>query len=413
MALIAPLVLVVLSLLGGAAWADPATDLSEAESRAASTTAEVAAAQADLDEARDQFAAASRRARPLVEAARAQRAEAQDLRAELVDRQRDARARIAALEQRQAEEEEEHDEEVATDISLGITALLGAAIAIGWGWFRACAPVAKLARLSLAQALGLCLGSGLLLFVAGAVLTEADGILDVLGWLFIGLGFLLPIALLLARHSIEVERGNAKPLLKRERLPAELRGGIAALLLLLAAGGLGSALFAEEPPEPEIPAQLREGTVALERGPDAEELKDAQAEAEAARKRAARPLAQQRAARAALREATSTLSRAKGRLVDAQSDATRAGRQLAALEAREARQAEREAEEEAALLEEIEAEEAEEFEEEGSGGCDPNYSGCVPPYPPDVDCAEVGETVGVYGSDPHGLDADGDGSGCE
>jgi len=37
----------------------------------------------------------------------------------------------------------------------------------------------------------------------------------------------------------------------------------------------------------------------------------------------------------------------------------------------------------------------------------------VPPYPPDVDCADVGETVTVYGSDPHGLDADGDRKGCE
>lgn len=49
----------------------------------------------------------------------------------------------------------------------------------------------------------------------------------------------------------------------------------------------------------------------------------------------------------------------------------------------------------------------------GGGGCDPNYSGCVPTYPPDVDCDDVGQTVDVYGSDPHGLDADSDGSGCE
>jgi hypothetical protein len=54
-----------------------------------------------------------------------------------------------------------------------------------------------------------------------------------------------------------------------------------------------------------------------------------------------------------------------------------------------------------------------EAEEEESSSCDPNYSGCVPPYPPDVDCADVGETVTVYGSDPHGLDADSDSVGCE
>jgi septal ring factor EnvC (AmiA/AmiB activator) len=66
----------------------------------------------------------------------------------------------------------------------------------------------------------------------------------------------------------------------------------------------------------------------------------------------------------------------------------------------------------AANQESEEAAEAEAVEEETSE-CDPNYSGCVPRYPPDVDCSEVGETVAVYGEDPHGLDADGDGSGCE
>jgi hypothetical protein len=37
----------------------------------------------------------------------------------------------------------------------------------------------------------------------------------------------------------------------------------------------------------------------------------------------------------------------------------------------------------------------------------------VPPYPPDVDCPDVGQLVQVLGSDPHGLDADQDGVGCE
>lgn len=55
----------------------------------------------------------------------------------------------------------------------------------------------------------------------------------------------------------------------------------------------------------------------------------------------------------------------------------------------------------------------EEAEEEFGAGCDPNYSGCVPEYPPDVDCPDVVGPVSVYGADPHGLDADGDGSGCE
>jgi endonuclease YncB( thermonuclease family) len=55
----------------------------------------------------------------------------------------------------------------------------------------------------------------------------------------------------------------------------------------------------------------------------------------------------------------------------------------------------------------------------GGSGCDPNYAGgCVPPYPPDVDCADlrsrgIPTPVRVVGTDPHHLDGDGDGLGCE
>jgi hypothetical protein len=54
-------------------------------------------------------------------------------------------------------------------------------------------------------------------------------------------------------------------------------------------------------------------------------------------------------------------------------------------------------------------------------GCDPNYAGaCLDPSSADYDC-ENGEGNGpdytgpvrVVGSDPHGLDRDGDGSACE
>jgi Staphylococcal nuclease homologue/Excalibur calcium-binding domain len=53
-----------------------------------------------------------------------------------------------------------------------------------------------------------------------------------------------------------------------------------------------------------------------------------------------------------------------------------------------------------------------------SGKCDPNYAGgCVPPPPPDLDCADIRALgiapVRVVGSDPHRLDGDNDGIGCE
>ncbi len=47
------------------------------------------------------------------------------------------------------------------------------------------------------------------------------------------------------------------------------------------------------------------------------------------------------------------------------------------------------------------------------GGCDPNYSGCVPDVDYDLDCADIDGPVQVLGADPHGLDREGDGSACE
>lgn len=48
-----------------------------------------------------------------------------------------------------------------------------------------------------------------------------------------------------------------------------------------------------------------------------------------------------------------------------------------------------------------------------STGCDPNYTPCIPAYPPDLNCPDIGITVQVIGADPHGLDRDKDGQGCE
>jgi len=48
-----------------------------------------------------------------------------------------------------------------------------------------------------------------------------------------------------------------------------------------------------------------------------------------------------------------------------------------------------------------------------SGGCDPNYSGCVPLVSYDLNCPDIGFSVQVIGGDPHGFDRDNDGYGCE
>jgi hypothetical protein len=48
-----------------------------------------------------------------------------------------------------------------------------------------------------------------------------------------------------------------------------------------------------------------------------------------------------------------------------------------------------------------------------AGNCAGGYRPCLPPPPPDLDCADVNGPIDVSGSDPHGLDADGDGVACE
>lgn len=50
----------------------------------------------------------------------------------------------------------------------------------------------------------------------------------------------------------------------------------------------------------------------------------------------------------------------------------------------------------------------------GNGkGCAAGYSPCVPPAQPDLDCGDLDGPITVTGTDPHRLDADGDGIGCE
>jgi len=52
-------------------------------------------------------------------------------------------------------------------------------------------------------------------------------------------------------------------------------------------------------------------------------------------------------------------------------------------------------------------------EPDQGGGCNPNYTGCVPNVPYDLDCKDIGYSVQVIGYDQYNLDGDGDGWGCE
>ncbi len=57
------------------------------------------------------------------------------------------------------------------------------------------------------------------------------------------------------------------------------------------------------------------------------------------------------------------------------------------------------------------------FSKEANGTCDPNYAGCIPIFPTDVDCTDIKRLglapVTVVNSDIHKLDRDGDGIGCD
>ena len=54
---------------------------------------------------------------------------------------------------------------------------------------------------------------------------------------------------------------------------------------------------------------------------------------------------------------------------------------------------------------------------EAGNNCDPNYQGCIPLFPPDLDCPDIKSKglapVRVIGRDVHRLDRDGDGIGCD
>lgn len=390
---------------------DLSGQLSDAEAAVASAEAEVAGAEAEVAPARAGYAAALRRAAPAKRAARSAERKASALKAEMVDRQQSAAAQVSRAESDHRNEVDEHDEQVSAGIGLAIAALVIGAIALGWDWFRTSPPVAWLSEQSWAQAIGLCVFGGFALVVVGAALS---GAVEAIGLALAMLGFALPVALLLACHSADVQDGKAKPLLKRERLPAWVTRAVAVVMLLLVLGGIGSAISADEAEPAVVSAQLQRvagGEVAAEN----RRLATAEARAAVLQTRASRLSAAESSARRAFAGARHGLTRAEGQLIGTEGDVRRYTSRLAVITARETREAEEQ--------EEIEAEEFEEAEEEegGSGGCDPNYVGaCLDPASYDYDCAggsgdgpDYTGPVQVVGSDPYGLDADGDGYGCE
>ncbi|HEY2715117.1 MAG TPA: hypothetical protein VGI73_02740 [Solirubrobacterales bacterium] len=404
-----------------AAAQDPEAGLAEAEERAAALAAEIPDLKGALKPAQSRLDAASRKAAPVRSKLRSASARAAAIEHSLRNRRQHAAATVHRVEEERSDAREEHDKTVRAGIGLGIAALVLAAIALAWGWFRASAAVAYLVRMEFGQAIGLCVGGGLLAVIVGAAIGSADGAVGAVGYAVLALGFALPIAFVLARHSAEVQRGRANAYLRRDRLPARATRGLAGLFAALFLLCLGSAVFAGETKSGEADAHLRAqaaGSTLSSPALVAAESKTSRLEDQAA---AVFFVLHRR--QADLQAAKHRLGRAQTRLAQAEADERRFTRRLAAIEERELHELEREEREAQKLAEaeEREYEEALQEEEElAAEECDPNYSGCLDPNAVDYDC-EGGSgdgplytgTVEVLGVDHYGLDDDGDGIGCD
>jgi hypothetical protein len=277
---IVPLLLVWVFALGmtsSAAAEDLSTSLASAEQEVAAAEAELSAKRQQLERADAKLAAVAADAAPFVRTLNRKRSEIKSLRNELASQEEDASRRISQLNRQHQQEVEDHDKEVREGIGFGLAALMAGAIALAWGWFRATDAVAALTRLELGQAIGLCVGGGLLLLIVGAVLGASDGAVGALGSFLFCLGLILPTAFLLARHSAEVQRGRSRALLRRERLPAWTSIAVAGLMLVVFLASTGSAIFADDASSEPISAQLREESDAASEGPGAEEIQAAEA----------------------------------------------------------------------------------------------------------------------------------------
>jgi hypothetical protein len=290
----AGLLLALLAMLTGGVQSSAAEDLgarlARAEANVANLESELPAKRQQASAAEARYRAAARHAAPAAQALRRSRTETRRVRRELATKERKAKARIAAAKSQHRQEVDNHDEQVHNGVGFGLAALVAGLIALGWGFFRASAPVASLTELELSHAVGLCVGGGLLMVIVGVALGSSNGAAGALGSFIACLGLILPTAFLLARHSAEVQRGRSKPLLRRERLPSWVPLAVAGLMGVLFLVSTGSAVFAPSASSEPISAQVQEEAEGPAGGRGAQEQKAAQEEVAKAKQRAAAPL---------------------------------------------------------------------------------------------------------------------------
>jgi hypothetical protein len=287
------------------------------------------------------------------------------------------------------QEKQDQDNTVSASLGFAIGALILAALVLFWKWFRQLTLVQRLGERGWLRAVGIVGGGGLILLIAAAAMLEGAFVLGVTGGFLLTLAFGLPVLLLLARHSLRVERKEEASLLSRAQFPRWVTVVIAAVLLLFAIAGLGGALSSDEPTKPTITAETR----ALAAAASGDPLDPPTPELLAARQ-AAKPLVarsgqlqgKQQEAQAALVQARQGLGSARRRLRRAQFTATNVSRRIAREAARQAAAA---------------APPPSVSSGGGSGSSSPSYSSCATAPP----------NIPVPPGSP--LDGDGDGIGCE
>ena|SRR5215207_1759656 len=188
--------------------------------------ANAAEARSDLASLEPRLAAAKEELRPIAAASakaddRAAQAlkKARSIETDLIEQRKGAAKEIDAAQARYHDEVADDDRDVQDAIGFGLGLLVLAGIVLAWSLFRGIAPVQWLTERGLMQALGICLGAGLVVVLIGGALLGSSGVARVAGGFLITVGLGLPVALLLARHSLRVERGSETPLVARERLP--------------------------------------------------------------------------------------------------------------------------------------------------------------------------------------------------
>jgi hypothetical protein len=427
--------LIALGLLGAASMAsarDYEAEITNAQSRVATASDEVVDLRTSVAPARAHLAAVEKKAAPTQRQARVTAAHVTAIKRDVATHRRHAAGTAAQVHDENQSAAQKHDRKVHTDIGFALAALVIAAIAFAWGWFRASAAVAYLTRIPLKNVILAIIGVAVVTLLVGGGLSRAGGLPAVFGGLTIGLSVALPVALLLARHSAEIQRGRAKAIFGRERMSGTVTKVVAGLFGLIFLVTLLTGFTEGEARSRQVPAQVQvQMKLASDSGP---RIKSGEDRAATLRKELA-PL--QKAIgerRSNLHIAEHKLRRAQTHLVDAKNDERRWSRELAEAQAKEQRKLEREEEratrqqereereyERALEKEEREAEKAS-AEEAEADACDPNYVGaCLHEGIGDYDCAGgsgdgpnyVEGPIEVVGVDEFGLDEDGDGIACE